>query len=277
MKQELAKLPRIQAMSDNIYDPVWSEKLHNTNNFELLHVMAGHFELTYADGRRFPAGPGDTLLTPPGMAHRDNFDMSQELEIFLVQFHWDADREVTDRYGNGWLRRQTPEDRRTLRNFFDLLRLESASDALSGALAESILLSTLLVLYRAAVPRETATANAAPSTKQQHLQLILRAKKYIHRHYREPIRLADAAGYLQVSSFHLSRIFSRESDFSFFDYLLEVRLNEAKQLLASGRYRVGEVALRVGYEDAGYFCRLFKARAGCTPKEYSDRARLSTI
>ncbi|MPN25507.1 HTH-type transcriptional activator RhaR [bioreactor metagenome] len=211
------------------------------------------------------------------MSHRDRFEMEQELEIFLVQFTWDADRAVTDRYGNGWLRRQSAEDRRLLRNFFDLLRLETASDALSMALAESVLLSTLLVLYRAAIPQEPIPGNAELSTKQQHLQLILRAKKYIHRHYREPIRLADAALYLQVSSFHLSRIFSRESDFSFFDYLLEVRLNEAKQLLQSGRHRVGEVALRVGYDDAGYFSRLFKARTGCTPKEYAERARLSTI
>ena len=127
------------------------------------------------------------------------------------------------------------------------------------------------MLYRDAVPPEPARENAESSTKQQHLQLIMRAKKYIHRHYREPIRLTDVALFLQVSSFHLSRIFSRESDFSFFDYLLEVRLNEAKQLLRSGRYRVGEVAFRVGYEDAGYFSRLFKARVGCSPKEYAER------
>ncbi len=268
---DLAELPVILAMSDNIYDPVWSEHFHESSCFELLHVMAGHFKLTFADGRCFPAGPGDTLLIPPGVSHSDCFEKEEELEIFQILFTWGADRAIVDRYGNGWLRHQSAEDRRLLRNFFDLLRLETASDALSMLLAESVLLSTLSVLYRAAIPQEPMQENTGLSTKQQHLQLILRAKKYIHRHYQEPIRLTDVALYLQVSSFHLSRVFSRESDFSFFDYLLEVRLNEAKQLLRSGRYRVGEVAFRVGYEDAGYFSRLFKARVGCSPKEYAER------
>ncbi len=274
MKEKLAVLPKIYAMYDNIFDPVWAE-FHISGKFELLHVIAGRFELTYADGRRFPAKAGDTLLVPPGTSHSDNFEPGDELEIFIVQFDWTAEAEIVRRHCNGWLHRQEPADRRKLRHFFDLLRFEGDSGELALALAESVLLSILLILYRAALPAATETEIAADAGQRpQHRQLVLRAQKYLRRNFRRPVRLAEVAEYLQVSPFHLSRVFSRESDFSFFDYLLELRLSEARRLLAEGRHRVSEVAAAVGYEDSGYFSKVFKLKAGCTPGEFAERARL---
>jgi len=71
-----------------------------------------------------------------------------------------------------------------------------------------------------------------------------------------------------VSPFHLSRMFSQESDFSLFEYLSEVRINEAKKLLRDGRLLVSEVAERTGYDNGNYFAKVFRRKVGCSPGKY---------
>lgn len=275
MKSKLAKLPSILDMSDNIYDSVWAENFHKNSDYELLHVISGSFELTYADGRHFPAKAGDTLLIAPGVLHRDIFE--NELEIFIVHFSWDIDQAEIEHFNNSWNLKQDVETKMRVRYFFDCLRMETLLNETSFALVESILLSILLTLFSVTSSNKPLLDIVNLSPKQQHQQLLLRAKKYIHRHFRETIQLIDVAHYLQVSSFHLSRIFSRESDFSFIDYLTEIRLNEAKRLLQSGRYKVREIAFHVGYNDEKYFNRLFKKHTGCTPTEYAQKQNYPPI
>jgi AraC-like DNA-binding protein len=57
------------------------------------------------------------------------------------------------------------------------------------------------------------------------------------------------------------------------DYLVRVRIDLAKQLLSDGGTPIGEVAQAVGYDDAGYFSRLFTRRVGVSPSRFRDQAR----
>ena len=57
------------------------------------------------------------------------------------------------------------------------------------------------------------------------------------------------------------------------EYLLQVRLTRAKELLAASRLSVGQVAREVGYADAGYFTRLFTRRVGVAPTEFRAQLR----
>ncbi|MFD0672880.1 helix-turn-helix transcriptional regulator [Cohnella sp. GCM10027633] len=60
------------------------------------------------------------------------------------------------------------------------------------------------------------------------------------------------------------------------DYLIQYRMNRARELLATGQFSVAEVARSVGYLDAYYFSRLFKKHAGLPPGavgEYRRRNR----
>ena len=56
-------------------------------------------------------------------------------------------------------------------------------------------------------------------------------------------------------------------------YLSEIRLSKAKQLLASGGPTVTEIAEKSGYASVYHFCRAFKANTGQTPTEYKKMAR----
>jgi two-component system response regulator YesN len=76
---------------------------------------------------------------------------------------------------------------------------------------------------------------------------------------------------MAISSGYLSSLFKRRTGLGFVDYVTRVKISEAEKLLLSGRYRVGEIAEMVGYEDAGYFSKIFHKMTGFTPKEYMPR------
>lgn len=73
-----------------------------------------------------------------------------------------------------------------------------------------------------------------------------------------------------LCSFYLSRMFKKELNINFVDYLNELRIKKAKELLMDVKYKTYEVAEAVGISDAHYFSRLFKKYVGITPTEYKD-------
>ncbi|MDR0708506.1 MAG: response regulator [Spirochaetaceae bacterium] len=101
--------------------------------------------------------------------------------------------------------------------------------------------------------------------------LIDSVKRYVTENFHRPVSLNKAAEHLAISSGYLSSLFKRCTGLCFVDYVTRVKISEAEKLLLSGRYRVGEIAEMVGYEDAGYFSKIFRKITGFSPKEYMIR------
>jgi AraC-like DNA-binding protein len=257
-------LPEITSVGEMIFDPNWATKLHADQAHELLHVIKGSMVLTYPAGPKFRAESGDTLLNPAGSEHRDVFDLDDELDIFFVQFRWEHADLFFRQVDNRCLKNLPPETDSEIRRIFDAMRGDLGSGECDRAVANARLMNILLLIHRAV----TAPGPGPETSGGKRKRLVSRAKAYIDRFFRDSIRLEDVAEDLQVSPFYLSRIFSRESDFSLVEYLTEKRLGEAKKLLGEGRFHVAEVARMVGYEDANYFSKVFKRRVGCPPGMY---------
>ena len=66
----------------------------------------------------------------------------------------------------------------------------------------------------------------------------------------------------------LKRRFKKATGVTLIDYLQNLRIEEAKRLLESGRMPVEAINVEAGYEDAPFFRRLFKRRTGLTPSQY---------
>ena len=64
---------------------------------------------------------------------------------------------------------------------------------------------------------------------------------------------------------------------NFVEYLNELRIEKAKELLKDVRYKTYEVAEKVGIPDAHYFSRLFKKYVGMTPTEYREQTKYRAI
>lgn len=96
---------------------------------------------------------------------------------------------------------------------------------------------------------------------------------FIRSHYREDITISTVAGDLEISEGYLSRVFKKETDYTFTNYLIYYRIQMAANLLRDCRVKVYEVADRVGYSDTNYFSAQFKKIVGVSPSEYQDRCR----
>jgi len=98
------------------------------------------------------------------------------------------------------------------------------------------------------------------------------AKAYIEAHFREEFSVASVAAAAGISPSLLFRHFHNEEGSTPTDYLRRVRIGRAKQLLLEcPLLRIREVAAACGYADFAYFCKVFRAEVGMTPKTYRDR------
>ena len=100
---------------------------------------------------------------------------------------------------------------------------------------------------------------------------IAKALKYIEEHYSENISLSGIASHIHMSKNHFSYLFRKETGHSFNDYLTEVRINKAKLLLTSPQtYTIAEIAEMTGFNDTGYFGKVFKKSTGMSPIHYKS-------
>jgi two-component system response regulator YesN len=120
---------------------------------------------------------------------------------------------------------------------------------------QAILLSALLF-------RDSLVTN-------QYAGMIQQAREYIDRHYQEPnLSLTEVAAQAHLSPSHFSTVFSQETGQTFKDYLTEIRIRTAKELLRTTTLRSFEIADQIGYSDPHYFSYVFRKHTGLSPKEF---------
>lgn len=108
-------------------------------------------------------------------------------------------------------------------------------------------------------------------SRQSADSVIGRCQEWIAEHYREraPVNAMIALSGLPERSF--KRRFQQATGLSPLQYVHTLRIEEAKQMLESGDEAVERIADEVGYEDAGFFSRLFQRNVGLTPAQYRRR------
>ncbi|MBE5837876.1 MAG: helix-turn-helix domain-containing protein [Butyrivibrio sp.] len=103
---------------------------------------------------------------------------------------------------------------------------------------------------------------------QKAEEVIGKIKDFIDSHYSEAIRLSDFAEQYFFSGEYLSKLFKLHYGANIYEYLQEVRMERAKELLTKSDLKVQDVAQRVGYSDTNYFSKAFRNYTGMTPKEW---------
>ncbi|MFV0529328.1 MAG: helix-turn-helix transcriptional regulator [Lachnospiraceae bacterium] len=91
---------------------------------------------------------------------------------------------------------------------------------------------------------------------------------YIHHNYRENLKLETIAILFGYNSSYLGKIFSRKMGINFNTYVDQIRIEEAKKLLARDDLKVYEIAEQIGYSNVDYFHKKFKKNVGTSPAEY---------
>lgn len=115
-----------------------------------------------------------------------------------------------------------------------------------------------------------ACRNVAEQRMKQSNSVVEKAKAYIALHFDKELSLEDVARHVDISSYYFSKLFKEEEGKNFVEYVTELRIGKAKELLRSQEVSIKEVCVNVGYSDPNYFSRIFKKVTGYTPTEYKD-------
>jgi AraC family transcriptional regulator len=162
------------------------------------------------------------------------------------------------------------------------LRRRVASGLLDdqGALRESLhaLLERLLVAQGRARREAKALSSLKASTRVELLHRLHRARDFMAATLAEPLQLDRLARVACLSPTHFLRTFRELFGETPHQYVIGLRLAEARRLLAAEGGSVTEVAADVGFESLGSFSRVFKQRVGSSPNAFrkmvrSDRTR----
>jgi YesN/AraC family two-component response regulator len=102
--------------------------------------------------------------------------------------------------------------------------------------------------------------------------LIKQALAHLHQNYTRALSLHELAETVGVSKSYLSRIFKLEMGISLWDYLNRFRVQKAQERLIQTSDSVTAIAAAVGFEDVGYFGRIFRGITGYSPRIYRQKA-----
>ena len=134
--------------------------------------------------------------------------------------------------------------------------------------------------------RACATQEALVAYLTQHLQtiseavnhqlaenpgyyIVKRAKGYAREHYTATeFSLQDVADYVGLSKNHLSRVFHETTGMKFWDYVTQLRIEKAKELLKKSNRSNYEICHEIGYESEFYFSKIFKRVVGVAAQEF---------
>jgi two-component system response regulator YesN len=97
------------------------------------------------------------------------------------------------------------------------------------------------------------------------------AINYIDANYDKPVTLAEIARASHLSVSRLAHIFKEQMGITIIDYLTNVRIERAKQLLLSTDQNCTEICFQVGYNNQSYFTRTFKELVGMTPRQFREK------
>ncbi|OGV48511.1 MAG: hypothetical protein A2X49_11645 [Lentisphaerae bacterium GWF2_52_8] len=228
-------------------------------DWEQVEIITSGFGVYLVDGREVKASPGSSFWFGDGTSIEAIADREEPYSFLCICFS------SSKHYHPG----------ETLR--FEWENLESCRDfcrQAEAAYRQNLMPKELLCQYfysRLLWEAECWRYRKLVSPCQPDaLQLTI---KYLERHYRKPVNLEHLASVAGISVSLLHNLFRRYLNTSPFAYVQNLRMNQARHLLANTRTPIKELVEQVGISDLKNFYTYFKRNTGMTPKEFRMQMR----
>jgi AraC-like DNA-binding protein len=251
-------------ISDLGYFPVAEghrvDRPNGTSSYILIFVEAGEGWIELG-GQRFQANRNNSILLPPEQPHTYGASSEDPWKIYWFHFSGSGAKALLDWTPFTQIQPviHSPNGDSLRRQFRSILATvkRGYSDPCLLELSRS-LINVLSLLHK-------RTKTAASFEQVAKMERIM---NYMREHLAEPESLSDYARRCSLSVSRFSETFRDHCGVSPMTYLTELRIQHACELLDTTHLRVGEIAERLGFEDALYFSRLFSKHAGMPPTAY---------
>lgn len=127
--------------------------------------------------------------------------------------------------------------------------------------------------YIAGKIMELLSTMVRPETNASQKNFVDLAAEYIQRNYTRPITMDSLAEQFHVTHSYFSTAFRQQMGISPYQYLMDLRLARAAELMAEHNYNVSEAAISVGYNSIYNFSKMFKKKFGVSPSHYAAEQR----
>ena len=241
-----------------------TDRPNGRGDYQLLYISAGKLHL-YVDGEERIITKGNMLLFRPGETQIYNLYSADKPETYWVHFTGSDVDLLLDYYGMPkdenvfftgtspdyqWLFKQMIQELQLCRvNYEDLLNMN---------------LRHIFLMINRFLKEGTELDSDA-------LDEVERATHYFNENYNLNICIKDYANERHMSECWFNRTFKHVTKVTPMQYIIQLRMTNALNLLEHTSYNIIQVANAVGYDDAYYFSRLFKKNIGVSPTEYRKR------
>lgn len=255
--------PREQDHFDFIIDTASGNtkmpSMHFHASYELYYLEMGSREY-FIEDKMFSVSAGDFVLIPPGMLHRTGGEYGVRILVGFKQRF--LSRVYTPEVVEGLLKsfehlKVTPSQTQQPVCKGYLKRMALTTDETEQALLLGLLLSEL------------------SKCKNQEIRdgYISTIVAYINQNYATINNIGQIADHFFVSKYHLCRIFKNTMQVTIIEYLNQIRIKNACQMLDFSSRDIGEISELCGYNSVAYFSNVFKKITGVAPSEYRKEGR----
>ncbi len=250
-------------ISSSRYEADWHSILHSHGFTEIFYVVGGAGKFLVEDSS-FPVAEGDLVIVEPGTEHTETSISSTPLEYIALGV--DGFTLPAQEDSRPWRHLSFRQNKGDILTPLRFILQETQEQAVGYEQVCQGLLSVVLIRLARRVGFPASNVRQQTASRESTA-----ARRYINNHYRENLTLDTLAEAVHISKYHLSHTFSREYGISPISYMLQLRLQECRELLRTTDYSVAQVARMTGFSSPSYFSQRFRAAEGMTPVAYRQK------
>ncbi|MCP3738160.1 AraC family transcriptional regulator [Rossellomorea sp. BNER] len=242
-----------------------------TNSFELIAVMEGKGRMTI-EQESFPLNAQDVCFIHPSQVYNIQTKYGESIECILFKFTIFSDLEI-----QGASFELLSKDhafplkgKLSLGNFSKVLEMAGRLQRLKNSIKNDkrfqmrIMFEQLMLFI---------IQNRYSPVEKDTLTVIEETRLFIDHHFHQNLSIESLASMADLSPKYYSALFKKEYDISVSEYIMKLRVNHAKQLLAKGQKKIRDIAKEVGYSDEFYLSRKFKQTVGISSSTYRKKRK----
>lgn len=230
----------------------------------LIHFVMDGKGIFNIESSTYQLSAGEGFIIEPGKQTFYQADAREPWTYFWIGFDGTLAEDILSKMGLGHshltFRCENWTEMRDI--VFDMLKYNRANDA-----DELMIESLLFKLFSSLM---SGIAIGVPGTVKGN-EYVRKAIEFIQNNYARPIHVKDVADYVNINRGYLYSLFKSEMNMSPQEYLSNLRLTRAAELLNTTNYSVEVIATSNGYGDPVVFTKAFKKMHGVSPTKYRQR------
>ena len=275
-------MPVIVKTIERIQDKTWSMEPNRHENYEMVYMKKG-CAVFQISGTPVTLGPNDIVIIKPMQYHKFIVKSESACEFIVLNFKFenkisgeysDVPLEdflnfVSGRESGAYIALKVSQKNEIIVLLNRIMKERENGEPGSDFL-NYLLVLELFVLLSRALKMEWESSIKAKSPKLR--ELINIAVNYIHNNFERDLSLGDISKYVFLSPSYFTRAFKEETGMSPINYLLKVRIDRAKEMLADTSMKISDIALSVGFSNQQRFNEMFKKYTRQTPLQYRKKS-----